>query len=146
MELILQQQDMLPHEDSKAVDDRKDSVPFEQDVRELKTEVRQLSAQRKRRAQRVARRPQRLALGPASEHAAEIALAIQLVKAKHDTSLIESVSTELCVKEEDPSGSSINDTQAVEKSIGDNNGIDDTRVTVKKLASKISSSSFKPFR
>ena len=40
-----------------------------------------ISAQRKRRAQRMVRRPQRLALGPASDHAAEITKAIELVMA-----------------------------------------------------------------
>ena len=142
MEFIHQQPAMLHNEDSKAVNDRVDSVLFEQDP---ETEVR-MTAQRKRRAQRVARRPQRLALGPASEHAAEIALAIQLVKAKNDTALIESVSTEVCVRKEDPSDSSINHTEAVEKPIEDNKGIDDTPVTIIKLASKVSSSSFKPSR
>ena len=40
-----------------------------------------ISAQRKRRAQRMVRRPQRLTLGPASDHAAEITKAIELVMA-----------------------------------------------------------------
>ena len=41
----------------------------------------QLLAQRKRRAQRMVRRPQRLALGSASDHAADITKAIELVMA-----------------------------------------------------------------
>ena len=40
-----------------------------------------ISAQRRRRAKRMARRPQRLALGPSSDHAAEIIMAIEIAQA-----------------------------------------------------------------
>ena len=56
-----------------------------------------MSAQRKRRAQRMARRPQRLTLGPASDHAAEITKAIELVMA---IEIVRSV-MKLCIAKRD---------------------------------------------
>ena len=85
MEFIQQQPTLMPETDPKAEMTVVDTVHSAETFGDSKKDVTEvgMSNQRKRRAQRMARRPQRLALGPASDHAAEIARAIQLVEAKN---------------------------------------------------------------
>ena len=90
MKFIQKQPAILPELDPKADLPKVVSVNINEVVGDPKPEVRMcqipevaMSAQRKRRAQRMARRPLRLVLGPSSEHAAEIAKAIQLVEEKN---------------------------------------------------------------